>query len=272
MSATEIPKRLTPTKETLRRLFAVSGNLCAFPHCLQIMMDAEGDFVGVVCHVEAAEPGGQRFNAASSNDARRSFDNLMLMCGQHHVKTDNVTKYPVETLQEMKHDHEAKFTNPEDVIGRSFYDVTESDEATIPVSLDRLYDVLGYAKDDSFLAEFQKFARELQAVPRPERELLAVIANRAKKWVIRFGALRSYTGKSERDLIDALKLLEEHDLVHVDVEDHLSLSDTEIQLNVGGMHIWRENVYLRATLLFCEKAPCDVKDVIVDLRFDVLDQ
>jgi len=272
VSTADIAKRLTPTKETLKRLFAVSGNLCAFPHCLRIMMDEDGDFVGQVCHIEAAEPGGERFNVASSNEARRSFDNLILMCGQHHVKTDNAAKYPVEALRQMKRDHEAKFTNPEDVISRSFSDITESDEATVPMSLNRLNAVLGWDEGESSLAEFQNFARELQAVPRPERELLAIIANRAKGRIIRFGALRSYTGKSERELIDALKLLEEHNLVHVGEEDHLPLSDYEIQLNVGGMHIWRENVYLRATLLFCEKAPCAVKDVIGDLRFDRLDE
>ncbi len=53
--------------------------------------------------------GGERFNKNSNNDARRSPANLMFMCYEHHVKTNDVVKYPVADLQEMKAKHEAKF-------------------------------------------------------------------------------------------------------------------------------------------------------------------
>ena len=50
-------KRLAPTADTLRELFLKSGNLCAFPACGKLMMNAEGVFIGQVCHIEAAEEG-----------------------------------------------------------------------------------------------------------------------------------------------------------------------------------------------------------------------
>src|SRR5690606_5537463 len=49
----EKPKRLTPTNKTLREIFLKSGNLCAFPSCTNIMMDADGTFIGNLCHIEA---------------------------------------------------------------------------------------------------------------------------------------------------------------------------------------------------------------------------
>ncbi len=54
MTVTEIAKRLTPEGETLRKVFLKCGNLCAFPRCAALMMDADGTFIGQACHIEAA--------------------------------------------------------------------------------------------------------------------------------------------------------------------------------------------------------------------------
>lgn len=103
--------RLAPTKEVIRRLFAYSGNICAFPECNERLIDVEGDFVGQICHIEAAEPGGERYNDAMTDEDRRSYENLLLLCYKHHVKTDDVIRYPVVALKKMKGDHEARFTD-----------------------------------------------------------------------------------------------------------------------------------------------------------------
>jgi hypothetical protein len=63
--ADEKPKRLTPTKDTLRELYLKSGNRCAFPGCHKALFNSKGVFVGQICHIEAAESGGQRFNLVS---------------------------------------------------------------------------------------------------------------------------------------------------------------------------------------------------------------
>ncbi len=73
-------KRLQPVPQTLRRLFLTSGNLCAFPGCSEQIIDVAGHFVGQLCHIEGAEPGGERFNSHMTNEDRRQFENLMLMC------------------------------------------------------------------------------------------------------------------------------------------------------------------------------------------------
>jgi hypothetical protein len=52
------------------------------------MMNAEGVFVGQVCHIEAAEKSGQRFNVSMTDEDRRAFANLMLMCYEHHQVTN----------------------------------------------------------------------------------------------------------------------------------------------------------------------------------------
>lgn len=96
----------SPTPQTLKRLFALSGNRCAFPKCQQRLVD--GDIVlGEICHIAAASPGGPRYNSQLSAEDRRSFDNLVLLCSIHHTVVDSDTvAYTEERLRRMKEDHQ----------------------------------------------------------------------------------------------------------------------------------------------------------------------
>jgi len=105
----EIVKRLAPTKDTLTLLFSLSGNVCAFPDCNKALFNVENTFVGQVCHIESARVGGERFNADSTNEERRQYSNLMVMCYEHHKVTDNVEVYPTHKMRQIKSDHENRF-------------------------------------------------------------------------------------------------------------------------------------------------------------------
>ena len=95
--------------KTIKRLYALSGNQCAFPNCNINFLSSESEInFSNICHIEAAEPGGQRYNPTSNDDDRRSYENLILLCANHHLETDDVIKYTPITLQEMKNNHEAK--------------------------------------------------------------------------------------------------------------------------------------------------------------------
>jgi hypothetical protein len=103
--------RLTITQVTLKQLFASSGNRCAFQGCKQPIIAEDGSVLGEVCHIQAANPGGQRYNKEQTDEQRRDFQNLLLLCPTHHKVTDNVRIYTVQVLQEMKRLHERKFRN-----------------------------------------------------------------------------------------------------------------------------------------------------------------
>src|SRR4051812_22321330 len=107
----EIPKRWAPTKSCLRQLFAHSGNRCAFDPCDHPLIDEFGNFVGEICHIKAALPAGERFDPDMTNEERRAPENLMLMCHRHHVVTDDVAKYDVEAMRELKARHEVQFAS-----------------------------------------------------------------------------------------------------------------------------------------------------------------
>lgn len=99
--------RIAPTPNTLRALFAKSGNVCAFPGCTHELVTSRNIFVGQICHIEAANPRGQRFNPNSTDEQRRSFENLLLLCYRHHRETDDVELYDVDALRLIKRQHES---------------------------------------------------------------------------------------------------------------------------------------------------------------------
>ena len=94
---------------TIKRLYGLSGNQCAFPGCEVSFVSPEDETnVSNICHIEAAEEGGERYNPNSTDEERRSFENLILLCAKHHTETNDVGKYTVDVLQKMKQEHEAK--------------------------------------------------------------------------------------------------------------------------------------------------------------------
>jgi hypothetical protein len=101
--------RLVPKTDTLRALFARSGNQCAFPDCAQSLINDKNKFIAQVCHIEAASEGGERFNPEGNDEHRRSYENLLFLCYPHHIETDDVEEYPVDRLLEIKRDHEQLF-------------------------------------------------------------------------------------------------------------------------------------------------------------------
>ena len=66
--------RLSNRTDTIKKLFALSGNFCAFPGCNEHIINSEGQLIGEVCHIEAANEDGERYNPLQSDEERRSFD------------------------------------------------------------------------------------------------------------------------------------------------------------------------------------------------------
>ena len=65
---------------TLRFLYAKSGNNCAFPGCTMPIFEDDGLLTGECCHIEALSKGGARYNEATSEEEKNDESNLVLMC------------------------------------------------------------------------------------------------------------------------------------------------------------------------------------------------
>lgn len=111
-----------PSDPTIKRLFAVSSNRCAFPGCTETLVEGE-TVVGEVCHIKSARKGHQRYDPKQNDAERSGFDNLILLCRKHHKIVDTeVDRYPRDLLTEMKIAHEAhpkgSFTISDDIVQR----------------------------------------------------------------------------------------------------------------------------------------------------------
>jgi len=99
-------------RSTVRRLDTLSGNQCAAPYCTKKLIAIDGEtIISKICHIEAASEDGPRYNPKMTDDERRHYDNLILLCDECHSiidNKDNEDKYPVVLLKKWKSEHENK--------------------------------------------------------------------------------------------------------------------------------------------------------------------
>ncbi len=93
----------------IKRLFAFSGNQCSKPNCRRPVIAEDGiTVVGKVCHIEAASSKGPRYREKMTDEERRLYDNLILLCDEHHSIIDNKKnegKFSKELLLVWKNEH-----------------------------------------------------------------------------------------------------------------------------------------------------------------------
>lgn len=298
----EKPSRQAPKFETLRKLYVLSGNLCAYPGCNKLLLDANANFVGQICHIEAASPGGERFNPNMTNEERRHFDNLMLMCYDHHIETNKEAEYPVERLKSFKREHEAKFSTEALVqsILNSLRDYTEHGADFEKVkSLENLFDTL-YPQNNQSRRPVEEIERDCDAFNQtieqylklslPARRLFLIGLKHSHhpfytKWrldtdvlYVEFSEIANKLNMTfrlnrENDIGSLVDEIESNGLMHVsefDVGyDRIVYRYTYTAVNPkleASEFIW---LYIKD---FCEKTKKDVVSFVSDLDFSELDE
>jgi len=135
---------------TLKRLYSLAGNTCSQGDCQELLLGRETVNLSEICHIEALNPGGPRYNADPliTNKQRNDYPNLMLLCKNHHGIIDETDSngeplYSVQQLKAMKKAHEDWF---------------EASRAT-----------LFSTKTPSLLAKIVSSLSMLQAEPKPAK-------------------------------------------------------------------------------------------------------
>ena len=91
----------------MKRLFGLSGNVCAYPACNNLIIDQSGIVTGEICHIRAKRPSGLRYDPNQSDADRADFENLLLLCPIHHKVIDSDEAiYTVDLIKQMKSKHE----------------------------------------------------------------------------------------------------------------------------------------------------------------------
>lgn len=274
MPTPEAVKRLAPTRETLRELYLKSGNRCAYPGCVRAIINSKGNVVGQICHIEAAEPGGQRFNSAQTNEQRRHFSNLMLMCTDHHIETNDTKAFPVDRLRSIKRAHERKF---EDVIGAIAATVVDHTTKSSPLPARTLASfcaaleiTLADHEMREMVAELQDFAENLATIPLPAREFLTILVARSRRGdrdcrVVSPSEVQMATGLEDFQMRQFVGVLDRAGIVGEGDRDDLGNESVELRPLRSGWPVWSD---LRK---YCKKKDIQLAEVLENLNFALLD-
>lgn len=84
--------RLPVLESTIKQLYG-TATLCAFPDCSETLLRwVDGIDTPVlnsrIAHIAAASPNGPRYDEGMTDEDRRSFDNLVLLCLTHAEEID----------------------------------------------------------------------------------------------------------------------------------------------------------------------------------------
>lgn len=269
----EIPKRLAPTYEVSRELFLRSGNQCAFPGCDERIMDKNGTFVGQVCHIEAALPNGERFNKNQTNEDRRSFDNLMLMCYKHHRVTNDTDEYTVKKLKKMKKDHEKKFSDAASRIQESISDLTASNVATYTTNCSKVNTALDWGLSKKELSELSAALNEyidlLKELPLSTRSFFKILIQRADK-----DSSNPCVYMHEVKKVTALsydEIREHHELLHRKGFVTAMDEDDSGHVVCTFKNLKKEWEFWEVLPVVCEKYDFTLDDLLIELNFELLD-
>jgi len=97
--------------KTHKMLWGRSGNRCAFPACRKILVEDETEtddksIIGDEAHIVDRKSNGPRGKSDLTPKKRDKYDNLMLLCKNHHkLIDDQPNSYTVKVLHRMKQEH-----------------------------------------------------------------------------------------------------------------------------------------------------------------------
>jgi hypothetical protein len=224
-----------------------------------------------------------------TNEQRRKAPNLILMCYDHHVETNDVVAYPVSRLQKIKADHERRFSHPDRAILSSLKDYTMLEEPTQANNLRRMNRVLGWGHSDEDLresaADLNEYLERFARVPAEVRNFVGRVAMRMRR-VRDLPAVQSLG-------VFSCPMIRFDDLQQAFQIDEETVSRLESQLNsynLGSMSPISDTTYGREFLglrlrgaksgwclwdelaEFCEKSGEPIEAFSVELDFARLDE
>lgn len=106
-------------EKTIKILWANAAGRCSSTDCNEKLTVGQAAQVaphtlGEMAHIKGKKPGSNRYDEEQLDVQRDSYENLILLCPNHHTiidKPENEDVYSVDVLVEMKLDHENHVNN-----------------------------------------------------------------------------------------------------------------------------------------------------------------
>ena len=269
--------RLKSTSKTVRELYLLSGNRCAFPGCPEAIISNTGVLQGEIAHIEAAEKGGPRFNPSQTDEQRRSINNLILLCLKHHNLIDgDPNSYPVSDLKKMKADHESNYQDVIGVLQSTVIDYSKTTTIKKATNCKKLFKVLGWEEDqrviDSVIKDLAELSDRLLKLPIPTRKLFSIMVSRAyqtpyNSWRVLLPEVSNATGINGDGLRGHIYTLARYKFTsEEDYDEQTHLSECILYGHNDWIDCW---IDIRD---YCEKANVELSTICSDCDFSVFDE
>ncbi|TPG56550.1 hypothetical protein EAH76_03180 [Sphingomonas glacialis] len=251
-----------------------------------MLMSAEGTLVAEVAHIAAESEGGPRWDAKLSQEERRGFENLLLLCPTCHTLVDkDPVKYKKSTLRQWKRDREARFEAIGDLLQKSYLNEITDDANTIGATLPK--DLAAYTSfltargetpfiDEDTPREIADYVEKLRHLVAEDRQLMVAVIEKA----LALGGRResehgitvhiddlktiriNHSRLSSHRIGKLAKTLDRHNLGSIDADDQ------EYELFISGLG---NNLSWSELMAFAESKGTTLHALLVDLKFGLLD-
>lgn len=267
-----------------RELWVLSGNECAHEGCSSRMVTESGAYVGEIAHIRGVGRSSARHDPTMTNDDLRDKSNLILLCHEHHVETDDVSRYPVERMRRMKRKHESRFRKAFAEFAAQFTDYTDAVHATHCETLTRWRELFGLTGED-FDEGYVQLEKERINTLADKLASLTIEARSAISFVVRYGItdflqdgftfplseMARRTRVSKGKIREIFYELDRLNFGHISLGSEFDGEPPEVNVFVpqenqaGGSELFKD---FRS---YCEETDHDLDDLIIQLRFDLLD-
>lgn len=215
----------TVSLSTIKRLFACSGNCCAFPECGETLFFGK-IFVAEVAHINAVSAGGPRYDGKLSPEEVAGYGNLLLLCRKHHCIIDAAPdEYPVDFLRQTKTHHEQFYADGNLTISKKVADQVAATLGALVVRTEDEFDLTpnehGMMRELLFGAEpielvdsiFLLSGRLEDATEQMNKYIDTIPGNnRNIDWALRVIGVGNFTGGIRRALLHLKISLLEYEL------------------------------------------------------------
>lgn len=106
------------SEKAIKLLWSNAAGRCSFVDCAERLTVEQAAHsaphtLGEMAHIKGRNKGSNRYDASQTDKERDSYENLILLCPNHHTlidKPENEEAYTVEALINMKTDHEKRIS------------------------------------------------------------------------------------------------------------------------------------------------------------------
>jgi hypothetical protein len=210
---------------TLKELFALSGNQCAYPGCLSPLIDDYGNVVGQIAHIHGVRPKSARYDPGIEASRLRQSENLVVLCYDHHVATDDVTLFPPARMYEIKKAHERRFGGVIAGLRATVEDQTTHSVLRPPRDYGKYRAAFGLSDGEAEQARAAVVSavQNLARLPPDARSVLAVVVDRGDTagegiCELPVGELRRILGLDDHELGELNNILIRNGYVQIDTD------------------------------------------------------